>query len=67
MFKFIKALAGLWVGLVAVSFPAATALLYLLTGRVPVPDQGTVHLVMAEEAPDYLRNLIERGMEKRDA
>ncbi|MHB0857804.1 MAG: hypothetical protein ACYC5M_09560 [Anaerolineae bacterium] len=67
MFRFLTSLAGLWVGVVAVAFPTATALLFALTGRVPVPDKGAVRLVMAAEAPDYLRNLIESSMEKHDA
>ncbi|MFP3896228.1 MAG: hypothetical protein ACLFV5_05245 [Anaerolineales bacterium] len=66
MSRSIRFVAGLWVGAIVVASLAAFDILYLMTGKLLVPEESGVRLITTEEAVDGLETLIEEIGEGED-
>jgi len=64
MFGFLSYVFGLWVGANMLACPVAHGLLYLLTGKLPVPGKGAQHLRDADQVAAYLRAQAQRALEQ---
>lgn len=66
MFRGGRYLAGLWLGAVIAGFGAACTLLYLLTGRVLVPQKNGAKLLPLDEIAEGLERLAEKVRTDKD-
>ena len=53
--RFLSFILGAWMGANLLACPLAHGLLYLLTGKLPVPGEGGLRLQDADQAVAYLR------------
>ena len=60
MFRALKYLAGVWSGAMIVSFGAASALLYLMTGQLLVPKRGGARMLPILDVATDLRALSDK-------
>lgn len=59
MAKPLNSLAGIWLGASILALPVACLLLYMMTGKLPVPIKKSIQLLDIREAEAYARGLAE--------
>jgi hypothetical protein len=67
MFRTCKLLLGVWVGASVVAGVFAHALLYVWTGKVPLPSKRGMRLVEADEAIAGVRAFATKILEEHHA
>ncbi len=63
MAKPLNSLAGIWVGANILALPVACLLLYMMTGRLPIPVKRSIQLLDIREMEAYLHGLADAVLE----
>ncbi len=64
MFRSFRFTLGIWIGAMATAFPFAAALIYLLTGKIAMPQFAGGGLVEPEELTAQIQDLAHKAMEQ---
>jgi len=64
MVKSFRFLIGVCVGTAMLAFPVASAALYVLTGRVAIPEAAGGGLLTPEQLADRVHELTDRALEQ---
>ncbi len=63
MAKPLNSLAGIWLGANTLALPVACLLLYMMTGKLPVPVKKSIQLLDIQETEAYIRELADVVLE----